>query len=138
MHKPNLTLNSSFSLAGILLVIYSLGITSVINCDTLFIVKLFLTIFLNIGLGYDLYRYAFHRTAHQVIKIWQSSENEWCIQQRNGHILVGKLSKRLLLTTWLVILRLELESHKNRVIILLPDMLKTGELRQLKLYISTT
>lgn len=138
MHKPNLVLKASLQLASVLFLIYSLGVMSVINCSLPGFIKISLIIVLVIFLGCDLYRYAFRRFSHEIVKLWQVTEAEWCIQQRNGRVLTAQLSKHLLLTNWLVILRLELENRKHRALVLMPDMLKTGQLRQLKLYISTT
>lgn len=61
---------------------------------------------------------------------------EWRLENSDMQSSIAELQKNWFILPWLLILYFKTNNDKNKVIIILPDMINKNELRQLKLYLN--
>lgn len=131
MQSIEFFLGPSRVLAIFLHIIY-LGSMAIIMALKIFIiVKIIILFFLVWDYIQKLRLYAFRNSKQSIIKIWQNTEGNWGLMDKNDHSAIGILKGDTYISFFILILRVQLKTRVQSIII--PrDILTHREYRMLR------
>jgi len=135
--KPlNLSLKPSKYLLYFIVLIHLLAISVLfLNLDIHLILKIILFVLVIISLYLNLKKSNSIAFQNYIKNIEYQKDMQWMLVSSNQKLITANLQQNWFVLSWLVILYFKIDSNKNIITIILPDMIEKNDFRLLKLHL---